>query len=125
MVSCRSCYFADIRLLKEKIADVLRKHGVVEGEVSLALVGERKMRELAERYLGKEELHEVLSFPSNDPARPDDFVLPPESSFLGDIVICYPEARRIAMEQNRMVDEVLLELTEHGTMHLLGEHHRE
>lgn len=112
LVSRQSRYPADTKALKESVRNVLRKHHVTEAEISVALVGGRKMRELARVYLNEENgLHEVLSFPME------------EAPQLGDIVICYPEARKIAMKKNRMVDEVLQELAEHGALHLLGIHH--
>lgn len=97
----------------------------MDGEVSVALVGERKMRELAKKHLGEQNrLHEVLSFPALEAKGRQGFVTPEEEPLmLGDIVICYPEARKIAMKRNRMVDDVLGELAEHGTLHLLGIHH--
>lgn len=124
VVFSQSRYPADKKRLKEKIKSVLRYRGVSDGVVSLALVGERKIKDLAKRYLKEEnKIHEILSFPASDPARPDDFILPAEVNQLGDIVICYPEARSIAMKKNRMVDDVLCELAEHGTLHILGVHH--
>ena len=44
---------------------------------------------------------------------------------LGDIIICFPLARQMAMEENKLIDQVLAELACHGTLHLLGEHHEE
>jgi len=90
--------------------------------VSIALVGERKMRELGKKYMKDEILHEVLSFPAQDAG--SKFVQAPEGPLtLGDIAICYPEARKIAIKRNKMMDDVISELAEHGTLHLLGIHH--
>lgn len=125
LISRQSRYPADTKTLKKRIRDVLLEHNAVSGEVSVALVGERKMRVLSKKHLGENgRLHEVLSFPALDAKSAQGFVTPEEEPLmLGDIVICYPEARKIAMKRNRMVDDVLQELAEHGTLHLLGIHH--
>lgn len=118
-ITRQSRYPADTRSLKKRLRGILSLKGVRDAEVSLALVGERKMVELSRKYLKEESgVHEVLSFPY------ENFFSPPDGhSRLGDIVICYPEARKIAMKKRRMVDDVLGELAEHGMLHLLGEHH--
>ncbi|TSC89350.1 MAG: Uncharacterized protein G01um10145_507 [Microgenomates group bacterium Gr01-1014_5] len=123
LITRQARYPTDIRELRERVKTTLTKQGVGQAEVSVALVGERKMRELAQKYLGessKYPVHEVLSFPSSgDIAFPDSGKL----TQLGDIVICYPEARKIAIKRNRMMDDVIGELAQHATLHLLGIHH--
>ena len=124
-VTRQSRYPADGKALKERVRKVLVDRGVTDVQVSIALVGARKMKDLAVKYLGEkedDEVHEVLSFPYAESK--NDFITPVESGLhLGDVVICYPEARKIAIKRNRMMDDVLGELAEHGTLHLLGIHH--
>lgn len=136
LVTRQSRYPADTKRLKEAVKAVLQEHNVKEAEVSIALVGVRKIRELSRKHLGEDErhpLHEVLSFPSSPNGGPlgtspsgagqDEFVQGGGLLQLGDIVVCYPEARRMAMKRNRFVDDILQELVEHSTLHLLGIHH--
>lgn len=127
LVNRPSRYPADTKKIKEAVKDTLSKNRVTSGEISVSIVGERKMKDLAQKYLGEENtLHEVLSFPSSDPINPNGFVYPDKEEFpLGDIVLCYPEARNIAMKKNRMVDDVLGGLASHGVLHLIGIHHEE
>ena len=127
LVSRQSRYPANTREIKKRILKVLSDEGVKEGVVSLSFVGKRKIVELAKTHLGEENtVHEILTFPYADPsAAADDFIIESDVLQLGDIVICYPEARKIAQKRNRMVDDVLGELAEHGTLHLLGHHHGE
>lgn len=123
----QSRYPADTQALKKRVREVLDAHSATSAEVTIALVGERKMRELAQKHLNEGlevATHEVLSFPIHDRQTDEEFIASTDYS-LGDIVICYPEARKIAMRKNRLVDEVLGELAEHGTLHLLGIHHGE
>lgn len=127
-VARQTRYPADVKTLKERVRGVLVERNVGDADVSIALVGERKMRELSAKYLNeskKDHLHEVLSFPfSEDSGTKLGFTTPQGVNLqLGDIVICYPEARKIAIKRNRMMDDVLSELAEHGTLHLLGIHH--
>lgn len=122
LITRQNRYPTDIGALRKRIKDTLESHGATEAEVSVALVGERKMRKLGQKYLGEKKtdpIHEVLSFPSTSlGTSPQD-----GGGSLGDIVICYPEARKIAIKRNRMMDEVIGELAEHATLHLLGIHH--
>lgn len=122
LISRQSRYPANTREIKKRVLKTLQENAVREGVVSLSFVGKRKIKELAEKYLGeKDTLHEILTFPYLEGQ-----VIKTEGELqLGDIVICYPEARRIAQKRNRMVDDVLGELAEHGTLHLLGQHHGE
>lgn len=133
LVSRQSRYPADVKGLKVKIKEALAEYNVANAEISVTLVGVRKMKDLAKQYLGEDErarVHEVLSFPSSlerGPLRtsPSNVEFPAVGNLaqLGDIVICYPEARYMAMKRNRMVDEILGELAQHSTLHLLGIHH--
>lgn len=105
---------ADFPISEEKIkttlANFLDKKGV-SGEVSVAVVGESTMYDLAKTYLGESHtLHNVLTF--RDAEKLGDFVT--VGNYLGEIVLCFP---MIADEKE------LLELAVHGATHLLGIHH--
>lgn len=111
--------------IKKKLAGFLVKNGIVsDAEVSVALVGEKKMLEVVNKYLKDRELHNVLSF---TPAEvKGNFVYPPDGSIhLGEIVVCYPVALREAKQTNSLIDDRVYELIEHGALHLLGIHHKE
>lgn len=129
LVTSQSRYPIDAKALKNRVKVLLVERGVADAEVSVALVGTRKMKDLGKKYLGEAEnspIHEVLSFPnvSTNVTSSVEFVLPERTRLqLGDIIICYPEARKIAIKRNRMMDDVVGELAEHGTLHLLGIHH--
>lgn len=125
-ITRQSRYPANIKALKERVRRVLIDNNVVDATVNIALVGERKIRYLAQKYLGENErdsAHEVLSFPAAEVRGGGEFVQSGDGLDLGDIVVCYPEARKIAIRKNRLMDDVLGELAEHGTLHLLGIHH--
>lgn len=110
--------------IKRKLADFLGKKGIVsDAEVSVAIVGDKKMMDVGRKYLKDKKLHNVLSF---TPTEAKGFVYPPDGLIhLGEIVVCYPEALKEAKEENVLIDEKVYELVEHGSLHLLGIHHSE
>lgn len=85
-------------------------------EVSVAIIGDRKMRDLNKKYRDKDETTNVLSFSLNEDNQTDILRL-------GDIVISYPEVIREAAEEEVLVDDKIDELVKHGLSHLLGIHH--
>jgi len=120
--------------IKEIIDTVLKKHGIRgKVDVGILVVGDRKMKELNNKYIGHDETTDVLSFPLENGGvmsrrgtidAPSGFISPPDGFLhLGDIVISYPRAILQAQENNVLVDEEILFLIEHGLLHLLGIHH--
>lgn len=93
-------------------------------EISIALIGREKAFRLSKKYLKEDRvLHNVLSFTENEVT--PKFMYPPDGkTHLGEVVVCYPKAREEAKAENKRIEEKVWELVEHGTMHLLGYHHR-
>lgn len=85
-------------------------------EVSVAVVGDRKMRDLNKKYREKDETTNVLSFSLNEDTQTDILRL-------GEVVISYPEVIREAAGEEVLVDDKIDELVKHGLSHLLGIHH--
>lgn len=109
--------------LKKRLKKFFADHGIVsDAEVSVALVGEKKMLEISSKFLKDKKPHNVLSFvPSEDKT---EFVYPLDGVIhLGEIIICYPLAFNQAKKEGKLIDEKVYELAEHGGMHLLGKHH--
>lgn len=127
-----SRYSFDRKRIKKALEKVLLEQNKFEGvvNISLSIVGERKIRELEQKFFGRDEVTDVLSFPL-DEATPTATQLGGQGSFpddveghsLGDIVVCYPQAKRQAMQWNRLIDEEIEFLACHGLLHLLGIHH--
>ncbi len=102
-------------------------------EVSVSIVGDRKMRQLNTKYRKLGETTDVLSFPLSDPqvtSREDVRVgfsparsAPDDVLRLGDVIVSYPQAVLAAAENNTLVDQKIEELVAHGLNHLLGIHH--
>lgn len=85
------------------------------GDVSIAVVSDRRMRALNRQFRGKDMATDVLSFPATH--------VPGVSSFLGDIVIASGVATRQAREAGHSVGTELKVLALHGLLHLMGYDH--
>jgi probable rRNA maturation factor len=86
-----------------------------KGDVSIAVVSDRRMRALNRQFRGKDVATDVLSFPATH--------MPGVTSFLGDIVIASGVATRQAREAGHPVSTELKVLALHGLLHLLGYDH--
>jgi len=126
LLKTESHFPVDRKKIKQAVAAVLETKIRHKGEVSITIVGDRCMRELNHRYRNIDETTDVLSFPLHDPSSEHaPFVSAPDGVLrLGDIVVSYPQAIMEAEEDNKFVDDVIVELVLHGLNHLLGIHHQ-
>ena len=117
----------DAQAIKDAISRNLEARVQGDTEVSVSIVGDRRMKALNSLYRKLEKTTDVLSFPQNDPSQPmAPFVPVPDGVMrLGDIVVSYPQAVVEAAEENMLVLDKIIELTLHGLEHLLGNHHEE
>jgi probable rRNA maturation factor len=128
MIKCNlyigSRYPVNLRKIRQTAERVLKEHGVEHAQLDISVVGGRKIKELNEEKLGHSGETDVLSFPQHDRGQLKDIPLPEEiPPHLGDVVISFPEAVKVARRFGRMVDEQIGFYLEHGLMHLLGYHH--
>lgn len=122
LIFVESRYKINRKRIKSVVDDVIGKNEITTPvEVSIAVIGDRKMRELSKKYKGDDKTHNVLSFSQveGDGKATDDLLR------LGDIVISYPQVIREASAEEKFVDDKVDELVEHGLSHLLGVHHEE
>lgn len=121
-----SRYKVNRKRLTQTISQLLKEQNIASAvEVSVAIVGDRKMTALNKKFRNKDGTTNVLSFPIGEG---ETHVLPPTKSDselmrLGDIVISYPQVIREAAAQDLLVDDKIDELICHAMMHLLGFHH--
>lgn len=115
------------KIVKEAIEAYLSTRVKGDAEISITVVGDRRMKQLNSKYRKIESTTDVLSFPQNDPSQSmAPFAEVPDGILrLGDVVVSYPQAVKDATEENKMVDRKIIELIEHGVEHLLGHHHEE
>jgi len=112
--------------IKQSLKEFLKEKGIVtDSEVSVALVGKEKAVFLAREYLKERpaRAHNVLSFSAAETK--GKFIEPPAKRiYLGEIVVCFPIALSEARKEGKLTDEKVIELVEHGALHLLGIHHK-
>ncbi|HPV70440.1 MAG TPA: rRNA maturation RNase YbeY [Candidatus Magasanikbacteria bacterium] len=105
-------------LTKEKIlkswlsgvAETVGKKLKIKKELSVVIVGTKKMQSLNNFYRHRDRPTDVLSFEG-------------EGGFLGEIVLCLPVAKRQAKEHDFSLKEELAFLLIHGILHLQGYDH--
>lgn len=117
LIFCESRYRVDRKNIKKTVEKVVREAQIQSTvEVSIAIVGSRKMRELGKKFK-KEDATDVLSFSIMEGV---PSVLPPDGILrLGDVVISYPQVVANAAKKEILVDEELSQLLEHGLRNLL------
>lgn len=86
--------------------------------LSIAFVSPSTMKRLNGQFRGKPRPTDVLSF-VHEPT----VVRARDGGFLGEIVLCYPIAKRQALRLGHSVRDELLFLIVHGVLHLFGYDH--
>ncbi len=123
----QSNYPVSAKKVKDAVVKTFLDNGLQsEAEASVAIVSHSKMIEYALDYLKEEvgtaAMHPVLSFPTAELKGP--FQFPPDKTLhLGEIVVSYQKAVEYAKKENRLVDDVVVDLACHGALHLIGIHH--
>jgi probable rRNA maturation factor len=82
-----------------------------KGDLSIAIVSDRRMRALNRQFRGKDKVTDVLSFPAES------------RGFLGDIVIAAGASKRQAQDAGHTAQTEVRVLALHGLLHLLGYDH--
>src|SRR5579872_582974 len=113
-----SRYKVNRKRIRKVVEKVLHEQNILgPAEVSIAIVGDRKMRELSKKYKGEDKTRNILSFSLHEG---EAAVLPTDKLHLGDIVISYPVLILEAARDEELVDDRMDMLVEHGMLHLLG-----
>ena len=106
--------------LKQTARDILSVLGCHDGELSLLIVDDDKIRPLNEQYRGRAGATNVLAFPMNEGAFAE--VMP---HLLGDVVISVETCLREAKTTGITFEHHFTELLIHGILHLLGYDHEQ
>lgn len=114
LISSESRYPISRPKIKKRVEDYLKDLGIDDIEVSVAVVGSRKIRGLNKKWRDLDEPTTVLTFALEEPRKWDGVLR------IGDIVISYPEARGIAQEDNLTMDAAIEKLLIHGLNNLFG-----
>ncbi len=123
LIFVESRYKVNRKRIRTALSSLLNQQGVNSPvEVSVAIVGDRKMRKLSKKYKGEDKTRNILSFSLTEGSPhpgPNDVLR------LGDIVLSYPVVINEAVRDEVLVDDKIDELVVHGMSHLLGLHHEE
>lgn len=108
---------SEVRSAADKVARKLKIRK--KRRVSLALVGDGRIRKLNKLYRGRDKVTDVLSFLIES----DDFISPSRDNYWGEIIISYPQAVRQAKEKKWPVKKEISFLLIHGLLHLAEYEH--
>jgi len=107
-----------------KVAKIVLEEEEKESNLSIALVGQGRMRKLNKKYLRKNRVTDVLAFPESK-ALLEKFKVGPLRKFpgLGEIIICLREVKKNAKKYNSTFKKELARVLIHGNLHLSGYNH--
>jgi len=99
--------------------------------INVSLVGNKEIRALNKKYLGRDCDTDVLSFNYGEGS---DLLVaggikrkvgePFRGDFLGDVVVSVEKAREQANLYGNTYEQEVADLVAHGVLHLLGVHHK-
>jgi len=114
LISSESRYPISRPKIKKTIEEYLKNISVDDAEVSVAIIGSRKILQLNKKFRNLNEPTTVLTFGLEEPRDLNNIL------HIGDIVISYPDAREIAQDYNCTMDEAIDKLIVHGMNNLTG-----
>lgn len=116
-----SRYKVNRKRIARTVSSFLQKNGVQgPAEVSVAIVGDRKMKKLNKKHRGLDKTTNVLSFSLVEGTTT---LTPGSTLHLRDIIISFPQVIVECTKEEKLVDDKIDELLMHSTLHLLGKHH--
>lgn len=115
----------DIVLPKKRLEEVVAVFAQVykfkkKRHFSLAFVDNKTIKRLNNNYRGISKVTDVLSFAEDF----KNFVdVPADRRYLGEIVICVPQAKKQARQLGYLLSQEITRLLVHGLTHLVGYNH--
>ena len=107
-----SRYKINRKFIKKRAENLLLKKGISDNnEINIAFIGKIKMKALVIKYKNENEALPVITFTYNEQQG--------DKKILGEIIICYPLCVQLAAERNKRVDDMILNLIDHGIKNLL------
>ena len=111
-VDVGTCEAADPKLVERAVRLALGTADPSSAEMSIALVDDPCIALLNERFLEERGPTDVLAFSLGD-----------ETDVVGDVYVGFQQAARQAAELGIPLEEELVRLAIHGTLHVLGHDH--
>lgn len=106
------------RQLRQVALKILSVSGCPDAELSILIVGDRRIRQINRDYLQRDKATNVISF-----AQQEGEAVGGATLLLGDVVISAETAARDAAEAGLPLASELYFLLLHGILHLLGYDH--
>lgn len=132
-------YPVNRKIVRKAVDDTFKKFKIdADFEISIAVVGKRKMKQLSNDFLNDSLEHQILTFALNEESpvkvlksdsgestvASQGFINPPDGLLrLGDVILCWPQVLECASQDDVMVDDEVYDLVCHGVEHLLGHGH--
>jgi len=108
----------------KKIAQKVLEGEKRELDLSIAFVGQGRIRELNKKYRKKNRVTDVLAFPEAKVFLKNfKMELLQQSQSLGEIIICLREIKKNVKRYNVVFEKELARVLIHGILHLLGYDH--
>ncbi len=102
------------RLVREAVLHALAEEGVESAEISVTMLADDGIRAMNRDYLSTDRTTDVIAFSLGD-----------GTGVIGDVYVGLELAARQAGELGVDLDEELVRLAIHGTLHVLGYDHPE
>jgi len=109
-------YWLNIGKFKKLLKDLMNFYDIENTEVTLALVDNKTIKKLNQKFLKRNYPTDVLSFPINEKNINGSY-------YLGDIIISVPQAFNQCFKLNHGLEREIEILTIHGFLHLIGYDH--
>lgn len=91
--------------------------------IELSIVSDKAIQEINHEYRDKDKATDVLSFPSQENIRADEYEILNDELIVGDILICHEICLKQALEHKITYKDEFLHLFVHGLLHLYGYDH--
>ena len=104
-----------VDLIQRAVSVTLEHESVVDASVSVTLLNNTRIRNMNRKYLEHDRVTDVISFPLYEQGE----------QVVGDVYIGYEQAQDQAADSGVDLDEEIVRLSIHGTLHVLGYDHPE
>jgi len=101
---------------KDLLERLIQHYRLEDPEIVLAFVNNKEIKKLNLKFLKKDKVTDVLSFPLNEKTAEGQF-------YVGDIIISVSQAFKQSSLKSHSLERELEILTIHGFLHLLGFDH--
>lgn len=103
-------------ITKRKVARWIRQALQQDANITVRFVGNAESKKLNATYRSKDYATNILTFP---------YQFDSQSELMADLVICLPVLKKEALIQKKSIEQHLIHLIIHGTLHAQGFDHED